>query len=127
MQIPSNTFVQKEVPEKIRLWQENHKIMLEQKDRDEQESIERLRQEGKEELSKWLENNKSHLEKIKTSNRMHETSDLNGNETVSDNEMWKSIYELCEFSQQKIKNGRDTSRMKSIFLQMKQNPINKSA
>lgn len=118
--------VQREIPEKIRIWQENHKLMIEQKDKDEQESIERLRQEGKEELSKWMENNRTNIEKIKAHNRMDEAS-MNGDNITSEGDMWKSINELCEFSQQKIKNGRDTSRMKSIFLQLKQNPINKNA
>lgn len=122
--IPATSNV-REVPEKIQLWQENQKQMLEQKDRDEQEAIEKLRHDGKEELDIWYKNHQSGLEKTRAM-RGNESAQLNTDTNGAvEGEEWKSIYQLCEFSQAKLnsKAGRDTSRMKNIFLQLKQNPL----
>lgn len=120
--IPQHSTV-REVPEKIRMWEDNQKKMLEQKDRDEQEAIERMRQEGKEELNTWYKNLQSSLEKTRAM-RENDSAQQNDTNGTTESEDWKSIYNLCEFSQAKTsKSARDTSRMKNIFLQMKQNPL----
>lgn len=114
----------REVPEKIRLWQENQLQMLEKKDRDEQEAIEKLRHDGKEELDTWYKNHQSSLEKTRAM-RANDSEQLNDTTNgTAETEDWKSIYQLCDFSQAKAsKTGRDTGRMKNIFLQLKQNPL----
>lgn len=123
MQIHSNVSVFKEVPEKIRMWEENQKQMLEKKDLDEQEAIEKLRQDGKQELDTWYKNHESSLEKTRAMRASDsEATDTNGN---TESEDWKSIANLIEFSQAKAGkvSGRDTTRMRNIFLQLKQNPL----
>lgn len=121
--IPTAVSTVREVPEKIRMWEENQKIMIEQKDRDEQEAIEKLRKDGKEELDNWYKNHQASLEKTKAM-RESDSAQLNDSNGVNETEDWKSIYQLCDFSQAKAsKSGRDTSRMKNIFLQLKQNPL----
>lgn len=131
MQMPSSAQVfREEVPEKIKIWRENQTGMLEKKDSDEMNAIEKLREEGKSELDNWYKSNQSSLEKTKANNRMNDSNhSMNGNENgveeTDDTHIWENISELCNF--QKIsKSGRDTSRMKSIFLQLKQNPLNKN-
>lgn len=123
--IPATSSVVREVPEKIQLWQENQKQMLEQKDRNEEEAIEKLRHDGKEELDIWYKNHQSSLEKTRAM-RVNESAQLNDtNGAAIEGEDWKSIYQLVEFSQAKLasKTGHDTSRMKNIYLQLKQNPL----
>jgi hypothetical protein len=134
MQISSNAPVatDREVPEKIRIWKEQQIEMLKQKEIDENLAIEKLKQSGKEELDNWIKTNLSNLEKIKINNRLNDSNhnksdnddDLKTNENNND---WNSIYKLCDFSQKVSRNEKDTQRMKSIFLQLKQNPLNKNA
>lgn len=123
MQIHSNVSVFKEVPEKIRMWEENQKQMLEKKDLDEQEAIEKLRQDGKQELDTWYKNHESSLEKTRAMRANDsEVTDTNGNAETED---WKSINNLIEFNQAKVgkQGARDTTRMRNIFLQLKQTPL----
>jgi hypothetical protein len=122
MQIHSNVPISKEVPEKIRLWEENQKQMLEKKDQDEKEAIEKLRQDGKQELETWYKNHESSLETTRAMRVSDsEMTDTNG---TTEGEDWKSIYNLIDFAKtQTGKNARDTTRMRNVFLQLKQNPL----
>ncbi len=125
MQIHSNVSVVKEVPEKIRLWEENQKQMLEKKDKDEQEAIKKLREEGKQELESWYKNHESSLEKTRAITRENEAA-MTDNGSI-ESEDWKSIYNLIDFSQAKAtKSGKDTTRMRNLFLQLKQNPLTRN-
>lgn len=119
----------KEVPEKIRLWEEQHAQMLEEKDHQEKLAIENLREMGKSELDIFYKTNQSNLEKTKANNRLND-SNISENEIPvstnnSDNDEWKSIYELCDFNRT-FRHNRDQSRMKNILLQLKQRPLSKN-
>lgn len=35
---------------------------------------------------------------------------------------WDRVHKLCDFNQKTSRNTKDTSRMRSILLQLKQNP-----
>lgn len=122
MQIHSNAPISKEVPEKIRMWEENQKQMLEKKDRDEQEAIEKLKVDGKQELETWYKNHESSLEKTRAMRA--NDSEMTESNGTKEGEDWKSIYNLIDFNKTSTtKNGRDTTRMRNIFLQLKQNPL----
>jgi vacuolar-type H+-ATPase subunit H len=115
-----------EVPEKIKKWREDQAKMLEEKDENEKKTIEKLRKEAEKELADWYDTYRSSKEKTKTINRNAEkdmtTADTNGN---SDDSIWEKISSLCDFGGQAKapKNGRDTTRMRSIFLQLKSSPL----
>lgn len=138
-----------EVPEKIKKWQEEQKIMLEQKDVKEKEEELALRAsaaKGKKlptpnliiffdfltfiELSDWYHTYRDSKEKTRTMNRNSEkdlsTADTNG--ATTHEHIWESISHLCDFSAQAKapKNGRDTTRMRTIFLQLKSSPPSKN-
>lgn len=125
MTFASNTVVH-EVPEKIKKWREQQEVMLEQKDIKEKEATEKLKESAAKELSDWYATYRDSKEKTKTMNRNAEkdmsTSDTNG--ASSDDSIWAEISNLCDFGAQAKapKNGRDTSRMRSIFLQLKSSP-----
>jgi hypothetical protein len=117
-----------EVPEKIKKWREKQAQLLEEKDIKESETIEKLRESAKKELEDWYHTYRDSKEKTKTMNRNAEkdlsSADTNGNSPSDDKEIWEKISSLCDFgSQAKApKNGRDTARMRSIFLQLKSSP-----
>lgn len=116
-----------EVPEKIKKWREQHAIMLEEKDIKEKAATEKLKVEAAKELEEWYATYRSSKEKTKTMNRNAEkesaSAETNG-ATYTDDTIWESISSLCDFGAQAKapKNGRDTSRMRSIFLQLKSSP-----
>lgn len=122
----SNVSVVHEVPEKIKKWREEHEVMLTDKDIREKDATEKLKESAAKELADWYLTYRDSKEKTKTMNRNAEkdmsTADTNG--TSSDDTIWEKISSLCDFgSQAKApKNGRDTSRMRSIFLQLKSSP-----
>lgn len=122
----SNISVVQEVPEKIKKWREQQTILLEEKDIKEKEATAQLRESAAKELADWYHTYRDSKEKTKTLNRNAEedfsSADTNG--TSSDDAIWEKISALCDFgSQAKTpKNGRDTSRMRSIFLQLKSSP-----
>lgn len=127
----NNTSVVHEVPEKIKKWREEQSILLEEKDVKEKEATEKLRESAAKELADWYSTYRDSKEKTKTMNRNAEkdlsTADTNGGASMDDS-IWEKISALCDFgSQAKApKNGRDTSRMRSIFLQLKSAPLAKN-
>lgn len=126
MEIPSSIPLPKEVPEKILIWRQQQAEMIEKKDQEEKEAIEKLKQSGEEELQTFYKTNKMNLEKIRANNRMNENVEIESDNKVNDDDLWKSVVNnLCDFSQTKVKN-RDVSRMRSIFLQLKQTPLKRN-
>lgn len=117
-----------EVPEKIKKWREQQTTMLEEKDIKEKENCKKLRESAKKELEDWYHSYRDSKEKTKTMNRNAEkdmsVADTNGSPSDSPDAIWEKISSLCDFgSQAKApRNGRDTSRMRSIFLQLKSSP-----
>lgn len=114
-----------EVPEKIKKWREQQQQKIEEKDAKEQEMIEKMREEAAKDLEDWYNQYRDTKEKTKAMNRNAEqdvqTSQTNG---VSENpQIWEKISNLCDFVGNKgPKTGRDVTRMRSIFLQLKSSP-----
>lgn len=127
MTFASSNPVTKEVPEKLKKWREQQAVMLEEKDIREQENAEKLKIDAAKELEDWYSTYRSSKEKTKTMNRNAEkesaSADTNGT-TYTDDTIWEKISSLCDFGAQAKapKNARDTSRMRSIFLQLKSSP-----
>lgn len=125
----SNISAVREVPEKIRKWREQQAVMLDEKDDKEKEANENLKESAAKELSDWYLTYRDSKEKTRTMNRNAEkdfmSSDTNG---TPDDTIWEKISSLCDFGGQAKapKNGRDTTRMRSIFLQLKSSPLAKN-
>lgn len=125
----SNISAVREVPEKIKKWREEQTVMLEEKDDKEKDANEKLKESAAKELSDWYLTYRESKEKTRTMNRNAEkdfhSGDTNG--TPSDDTIWEKISSLCDFAAAKApKNGRDTTRMRSIFLQLKSSPVSKN-
>ncbi|CAE1164565.1 CLTB [Acanthosepion pharaonis] len=110
-------------PEKIRIWREEQKKRLEQKDAEEEVKNNQWREAAKKELEDWLKHHAEQLVKTKENNRaQEEASNKERDETIAGQE-WEKICRLCDFNPKHSKNTKDVSRMRSILLQLKQTPL----
>lgn len=113
-------------PEKIRKWREEQKKRLEEKDREEERKREELRLQAKQELEDWLRQTEESIAKTKAASRQAEkqVSMENGGPMEPGTE-WERIAKLCDFNPKTSNKsgGKDVSRMRSIYLHLKQHPI----
>jgi len=63
------------------------------------------------------------LEKTKAGNREAEEAFLKDSTESKEGAQWEKICKLCDFNPKSNRNCKDTARMRSIFLQLKQNPL----
>ncbi|XP_059607556.1 clathrin light chain isoform X6 [Phlebotomus argentipes] len=116
-----------EEPEKIKKWREDQKKRLEEKDRDEEKKKEELKVQAKKELEDWYKQHEESITKTKSSNR-ESAKNAEKNFVAESTEIepgteWERIAKLCDFNPKASKTSRDVSRMRSIILQLKQNPV----
>jgi len=107
-------------PEKIRVWREGQQQMLEQKDADESKRKDELRVDAKAELDEWYTRYADQLEKTKLNNRNAEKEWIAERDADKPGQEWDKIAKLCDFNPKSARNTKDTSRMKSILFQLKQ-------
>ncbi|XP_055856374.1 clathrin light chain-like [Episyrphus balteatus] len=110
-------------PEKIRKWREEQKTRLEEKDKEEERKKEELRLQAKVELEDWLRQTEESIAKTKAASRGAEKQDSFENGDIEPGTEWERIAKLCDFNPKSNKSGKDVSRMRSIYLHLKQNPI----
>lgn len=115
--------VQREEPEKIRKWREDQKQRLEEKDKEEEKKKEELREQAKKELEEWYKHHEETIAKTKAANRNAEKQFVAENDEIEPGTEWERIAKLCDFNPKSNKSSRDVSRMRSIILQLKQNPL----
>ncbi|XP_055703951.1 clathrin light chain isoform X2 [Phlebotomus papatasi] len=116
-----------EEPEKIKKWREDQKTRLEEKDREEEKKKEELKVQAKKELEDWYKQHEESITKTKSSNR-ESAKNAEKNFVAEPTEIepgteWERIAKLCDFNPKASKTSRDVSRMRSIILQLKQNPV----
>ncbi|XP_055693158.1 clathrin light chain isoform X6 [Lutzomyia longipalpis] len=112
-----------EEPEKIKKWREDQKKRLEEKDREEEKKKEELKQQAKKELEDWYKQHEESITKTKSSNRNAEKNFVAESTEIEPGTEWERIAKLCDFNPKASKTSRDVSRMRSIILQLKQNPV----
>ncbi|KAJ6647264.1 Clathrin light chain [Pseudolycoriella hygida] len=116
--------VVREEPERIKLWREEQKTRLEEKDREEEKKKDELREQAKKELEDWYKHHEEAIAKTKSSNRNAEkqfVAELP--DEIEPGTEWERIAKLCDFNPKSAKSSRDVSRLRSIILQLKQNPL----
>lgn len=114
----------REEPEKIKKWREDQKKRLEEKDLEEERKKEELRAHSKKELDDWLRQIEESISKTKLSSRNAEIQAASlENGSIEPGTEWEHIAKLCDFNPKVNKAGKDVSRMRSIYLHLKQNPI----
>lgn len=110
-------------PEKIRIWREEHQKLLKIKDENEAQKEIELKEQAKKELEDWYERYRQQLSKSKQINRNAEKEFIADRDAEGDKtENWEKIAKLCDFGNSKVsRNVKDTSRLRTILLQLKQN------
>ncbi|XP_053672004.1 clathrin light chain isoform X5 [Anopheles nili] len=116
-----------EEPEKIRKWREDQKTRLEEKDREEERKKDELREQARKELEDWYKHHEETISKTKAANRESaknaEKQFVAETDEIEPGTEWERIAKLCDFNPKTNKSSKDISRMRSIILQLKQNPI----
>ncbi|XP_035219671.1 clathrin light chain-like isoform X2 [Stegodyphus dumicola] len=113
----------REEPQKIKMWREEQQKMLEIKDAEEEKKKLELQQTAKKELDDWYARYREQIEKAKLNNRNAEKEWVADRDAESPGQEWERIARLCDFNPKSSRSTKDTSRMRSIILQLKQSPI----
>ncbi|XP_033217462.1 clathrin light chain isoform X2 [Belonocnema kinseyi] len=121
-EISSVTPVIKEEPEKIKKWREEQKDRLEQKDAEEEKKKQEWKEAAKKELEEWYKQHAEAISKTKANNRNAEKQFVAEADEVEPGTEWERIAKLCDFNPKSARTSKDVSRMRSIILQLKQNP-----
>ncbi|XP_047495676.1 clathrin light chain-like isoform X5 [Penaeus chinensis] len=114
--------VVREEPEKIKLWREQQRLRLEEKDAAENKNKEELKEKAKKELEDWYKQHEEQVAKTRQANRSAEKELVAETGKMEPGTEWERITKLCDFNPKTSKSSRDISRMRSIILQVKQNP-----
>ncbi|KAK7604475.1 hypothetical protein V9T40_005661 [Parthenolecanium corni] len=117
---------EREEPEKIKKWREQQQKRLTEKDAEEEKKKEELRQIAKRELEEWYRHHNELIVKTKQANRNAEKQFVADVDEIEPGTEWERISKLCEFNPKANRASKDTSRLRSIILQLKQSPIKKS-
>ncbi|KAF7283282.1 hypothetical protein GWI33_001051 [Rhynchophorus ferrugineus] len=120
---PISLIMHREEPEKIRIWREEQAKRLEEKDKEEEQKKLELRENAKRELEEWYKNHAEAIAKTKAANRNAEKQFVAEDDEIEPGTEWERIAKLCDFSAKTKPGSKDVSRMRSIILQMKQNPV----
>jgi len=112
----------REEPEKIRIWREEQEKLLKEKDAAEELAKEELRVKAKKELDDWYKQHEEQVAKTRQANRTAEKELVADTAKIEPGTEWERIAKLCDFNPKTSKSSRDISRMRSIILQVKQNP-----
>lgn len=118
----SITRTPREEPEKIKKWREDQQKSLQEKDKEEALKKEELQGAAKRELEDWYARYKEQIEKSKQTNRNAEKEWVAERDAEVPGQEWEKIAKLCDFNPKSSRNSKDTSRMRSIILQLKQSP-----
>lgn len=108
-------------PETIRAWRAENEKRLAEKDAKEEEMLNQLREQAKKELSDWYKHYKDQVEKTKSANRSAEMEFVAEVNDIKPGTEWERVNKLVDFNSKHSKSTKDTTRMKSIMLQLKQN------
>ncbi|XP_064652097.1 clathrin light chain B-like isoform X5 [Lineus longissimus] len=130
----SQVDTQRAEPEKIKIWREEQKTRLEEKDADAETKKLEWREIARKELDDWHKNRSDQLEKAKETNRVNQAEFFKEREAAEQafvqerdesipGHEWERICRLCDFNPKNSKNSKDVSRMRSIILQLKQTPL----
>ncbi|XP_065067565.1 clathrin light chain B-like [Rhopilema esculentum] len=128
--IPSGTFaeiqpssVQAQEPESLRKWREDKAVLLDDMQEEETNEQEKWAEKAKKELDDWYNRYNEQLEKVKNENRAAQEEFIEEMSSTKPGNEWTKVARLCDFNPKVNKNTKDVSRMRSILLRLKQEPL----
>lgn len=113
-------------PECIKQWREQQAEMLAKKDQEEEEALKEMQNQATVELQEWYTRHEEQLTQIKAGNRQAEAAFIEERDEDVPGHEWERVARICDFNPKNSKNTKDVSRMRSIFLQLKQTPLVRS-
>ena len=111
-----------ETPDCILKWREQQEQMLSEKDQAEAIALQELRDIAHREIEEWYSHHEDTLKHTKDSNRQAEEAFVEERDEDIPGHEWERVARICDFNPKSNKNTKDVSRMRSIFLQLKQSP-----
>merc|ERR550534_112514 len=113
--------------QKTLLWREEQLKKIAEKDKNEEAKLEEWRNTAKRELEEWYARQAEQVEKHKKNNRVAEAEFVKERDETTPGNEWERISRLCDFNPKNNKNTKDVSKLRSLLLQLKQNPIARSS
>merc|ERR1712142_381554 len=113
--------------QKTLLWREEQLEKIAEKDKNEEAKLEEWRNTAKRELEEWYARQAEQVEKHKKNNRVAEAEFVKERDETTPGNEWERISRLCDFNPKNNKNTKDVSKLRSLLLQLKQNPIARSS
>mmetsp|Transcript_65346 Transcript_65346/g.181721 ORF Transcript_65346/g.181721 Transcript_65346/m.181721 type:complete len:186 (+) Transcript_65346:76-633(+) len=110
----------------LREWEDKHEQKLEEFSRQESKDKEAKRAEATSQLQKYYADRQDTIAKKKASNRAEEEvmeKSRQDQAPASGANPWERVAELIDANARAGDNTRDTSRMRSLLIQLKTNPI----
>jgi len=110
-------------PDSIRVWRQEQQEQISARDTEAETKRQEWKTEAAKELANWHSKQEEVLTKNKAANREAQELFLKDNEEAKPGQQWEKICKLCDFNPKSNRNSRDTARMRSILLQLKQSPL----
>merc|ERR1719468_1449981 len=119
------------IPEmtKLREWENKHEEELEEKSRNEEAAKKETRQTASDWLAKWYADRQGDQTKRAEVNRVQEKEIEAGRLAAMKPgaNPWERVVELIDTNSRTADESRDTTRMRSLLIQLKSNPVVTSA
>nr|XP_027209375.1 clathrin light chain-like isoform X4 [Penaeus vannamei] len=88
----------REEPEKIKLWREQQRLRLEEKDAAENKNKEELKEKARKELEDWYKQHEEQVAKTRQANRSAEKELVAETGKMEPGTEWERITKLCDFN-----------------------------
>lgn len=123
VQQPIHMIMPSEEPESLTNWRTEKAAALQQQEKDEQEASTAWAEKAKKEIDDWYNRYNEQLEKVKNENRAAQDQFIEEMTDTKPGNEWEKVARFCDFNPKFSKNTKDVSRMRSLLLQLKQNPL----
>jgi len=123
VQQPIHVIVPPEEPESLTKWRQEKAAALQQQEKDEQEASAAWAEKAKKELDDWYNRYNEQLEKVQNENRAAQDQFIEEMTDTKPGNEWEKVARFCDFNPKFSKNTKDVARMRSLLLQLKQNPL----
>lgn len=112
-----------EEPESLKEWREEKAASLKRQEEEEIEDHQQWTERAKKELDDWYNHYNEQLDKTRTENKAAEEQFIEEMTDTKPGNEWEKVSRFCDFNPKNSKNTKDVSRMRSMLLQLKQNPL----